>query len=74
MYFDKKKQLDSYHVVLSFTPKEGINTVMTVRDFSQIWDAYTEFEYGLISLQLQKMKEHENSTGYEFVDDAVKTK
>jgi len=33
--------------------EEGINTVMTVRDFSQIWNAYTRFEDTLIEAQMQ---------------------
>jgi len=28
--------------------EEGVNTVMTMRDFNQIWEAYSEFEYDLI--------------------------
>jgi pre-mRNA-splicing factor SYF1 len=34
--------------------EEGINSVVTVRDFSQIWEAYNQFEYGLITAQLEE--------------------
>jgi pre-mRNA-splicing factor SYF1 len=39
--------------------QEGIMTVTTVRDFSQIWDAYTEFEYGLIAATMEEMAKAE---------------
>ncbi|KAL6068787.1 Pre-mRNA-splicing factor SYF1, variant 2 [Balamuthia mandrillaris] len=39
--------------------EEGINTVMTVRDFSQIWDAYTRFEDGMIESQMEMQAEAE---------------
>jgi pre-mRNA-splicing factor SYF1 len=41
--------------------EEGINTVITVRDFSQIWDAYTEFEYGLIRAKMEEMAKLEEA-------------
>lgn len=33
--------------------EEGIHTVITVRDFSQIWDAYTQFEDSMIEADMQ---------------------
>jgi pre-mRNA-splicing factor SYF1 len=33
--------------------EEGINTVITVRDFSMIFDAYTQFEETMISAKMQ---------------------
>jgi pre-mRNA-splicing factor SYF1 len=41
--------------------EEGINSVMTVRDFSPIWDAYVEFEYKLISTKINELKSLQNS-------------
>ena len=32
--------------------EEALVSVMTVRDFSQIWDAYTRFEDELIAAQM----------------------
>lgn len=34
---------------------------MTIRDFSQIWDAYVEFEYGLISRKMEAMAAKEDA-------------
>eukprot|EP01126_Amoeba_proteus_P060644 TRINITY_DN8048_c0_g2_i1.p1 TRINITY_DN8048_c0_g2~~TRINITY_DN8048_c0_g2_i1.p1 ORF type:complete len:711 (-),score=143.33 TRINITY_DN8048_c0_g2_i1:225-2357(-) len=39
--------------------EEGINSVVTIRDFNQIWTAYVEFEYAFISKQLADMTELE---------------
>jgi pre-mRNA-splicing factor SYF1 len=41
--------------------EEGIEAVITVRDFSQIWDAYTEFEYGLIRAQMEEIAKLEEA-------------
>lgn len=43
--------------------EEAIASVVTVRDFGIIWDAYIEFEYSLIAAQMKKIKlaESENS-------------
>lgn len=35
--------------------EEAIQTVVTVRDFGIIWDAYIEFEYSLIAAQMKKI-------------------
>jgi pre-mRNA-splicing factor SYF1 len=35
--------------------EEGVNTVMTMRDFNQIWEAYSEFEYDLIKKMMAEM-------------------
>ncbi len=40
--------------------EEGINTVMSVRDFSQIWDAYTQFEDNMIEADMQAGGEDED--------------
>jgi pre-mRNA-splicing factor SYF1 len=37
--------------------EEGINSVVTVRDFSQIWDAYNQFEYGLITAHMEEQQD-----------------
>eukprot|EP01100_Stratorugosa_tubuloviscum_P001620 TRINITY_DN1366_c0_g5_i1.p1 TRINITY_DN1366_c0_g5~~TRINITY_DN1366_c0_g5_i1.p1 ORF type:complete len:900 (-),score=376.69 TRINITY_DN1366_c0_g5_i1:36-2699(-) len=34
--------------------EEGLNTVMTVRDLSQIWDAYTKFEESYLTALIKK--------------------
>lgn len=41
--------------------EEGIAEVITVRDFSLIWDAYSEFEYGLIQSTMERMAAAEES-------------
>jgi len=38
--------------------EEGINSAMTQHDFSHIWDAYTEFEYGLIAARMEEVGTH----------------
>jgi pre-mRNA-splicing factor SYF1 len=40
--------------------EEGIHTVMTVRDFTQIWDAYTRFEDSIIEAQMQSADDEED--------------
>ena len=40
--------------------EEGITTVMTVRDFTQIFDAYAEFEESIISQKMEELQEQEN--------------
>ena len=37
--------------------EEGIKTVMTVRDFSQIFDAYAEFEESVMSAKMEEASE-----------------
>ncbi|EPZ34667.1 TPR-like protein [Rozella allomycis CSF55] len=39
--------------------EEGIHTVMTVRDFTQIFEAYTKFEETLLSGMMEKVGEEE---------------
>lgn len=54
--------LADYHARLGHFEKahdvfeEAISSVMTVRDFGIIWDAYIEFEYNIIASQLQKIQ------------------
>lgn len=37
--------------------EEGVNTVMTMRDFNQIWEAYTEFEHDIIKKMMADLDE-----------------
>ena len=39
--------------------EEGVTTVMTVRDFTQIFDAYAEFEESIISMKMEEAAERE---------------
>ena len=39
--------------------EEGMKMVMTVRDFGQIWDAYSRFEYGLLAKEMEQMASFE---------------
>jgi pre-mRNA-splicing factor SYF1 len=54
--------LADYHARLGHFEKahdvfeEAIQSVVTVRDFGIIWDAYIEFEYSLIAAQMKKIK------------------
>lgn len=47
--------------------EEGMNTVVTVKDFTQIWDAYAKFEDSFIALQMQALEngEEEDDEGDE---------
>ena len=36
--------------------EEGMNTVITVKDFTQIWDAYAKFEDTIIAAQMEAME------------------
>jgi pre-mRNA-splicing factor SYF1 len=53
--------LADYHARLGHFEKahdvfeEAIQSVVTVRDFGIIWDAYIEFEYSLIAAQMKKI-------------------
>uniref|UniRef100_A0A7S4KX00 Suppressor of forked domain-containing protein n=1 Tax=Guillardia theta TaxID=55529 RepID=A0A7S4KX00_GUITH len=47
--------------------EEGINTVITVRDFSMIFDAYTQFEETMISAKMQD-DESENQQAEDDLD------
>jgi pre-mRNA-splicing factor SYF1 len=40
--------------------EEGMTTVMTVRDFTQIFDAYAEFEESIISEKMEEAAKREN--------------
>ena len=40
--------------------EEGITTVLTVRDFTQIFDAYAEFEESLLSAAMEEIEEAED--------------
>lgn len=37
--------------------EEAIQTVITVRDFTQVFDAYAQFEKNLISAKMESMEE-----------------
>lgn len=58
--------LADYHARLGHFEKahdifeEAIQTVVTVRDFGIIWDAYIEFEYSLIAAQMKKIADATN--------------
>ncbi len=41
--------------------EEGMATVLTVRDFTQIWDAYAKFEDSLIAMQVETMNKSANA-------------
>lgn len=45
--------------------EEGITSVVTVRDFSLVFDALTQFEESLISLRMEQMAEEEGGGGEE---------
>lgn len=58
-YFDKMKTND--FISCDFQARdiyeEAIETVLTVRDFTQVFDAYAEFEKNVISAKIQTMEE-----------------
>ena len=37
--------------------EEAVQTVITVRDFTQVFDAYAQFEKNLISAKMESMEE-----------------
>ncbi|KAL1833306.1 hypothetical protein DCAR_0103392 [Daucus carota subsp. sativus] len=43
--------------------EEGMTTVMTVRDFSVIFDAYSQFEESMLALKMEDMSESEEEDG-----------
>lgn len=49
--------------------EEGITTVMTVRDFSQIFDAYAHFEESMITAKLEVQQEAQTATPTEWEDN-----
>ncbi|KTW27084.1 hypothetical protein T552_02576 [Pneumocystis carinii B80] len=49
--------------------EEGLITVVTVRDFTQIFDAYAEFEESIISQALEEMTEEDKSKKNNSNDD-----
>src|SRR5271170_3895235 len=49
--------------------EEGITTVMTVRDFTQIFDAYAEFEETIISEKMEQAAEREIPSPNDADDD-----
>ncbi|XP_049851404.1 pre-mRNA-splicing factor syf1 homolog [Schistocerca gregaria] len=44
---------------------EALRSISTMRDFAIVWDAYTEFEYKLISLKLKSVLAEEVKPGQE---------
>ena len=49
--------------------EEALETVITVRDFSMVWDAYTKFEDDVIAakiLQLQSVEEVDEEETFDF--------
>jgi len=69
--------LADYHARLGHFDKahdvfeEAIQSVVTVRDFGIIWDAYIEFEYSLIAAQMKRIKKAEET---DVVDETKKSK
>lgn len=61
--------LADYHARLGHFEKahdvfeEAIASVVTVRDFGIIWDAYIEFEYSLIPAQMKRIQKAESAAG-----------
>jgi len=65
-YHHKKRKEYIYHVCLlrqTFSDQardiyeEAVETVITVRDFTQVFDAYAQFEKNLISAKMEQMEE-----------------
>ncbi|KAI8977672.1 pre-mRNA splicing factor syf-1 [Mycotypha africana] len=56
MYWIRMGQLEKARDVF----EEGITTVMTVRDFTVIFDAYAEFEEEMITTKMEMAKERED--------------
>ncbi|KAH3792952.1 hypothetical protein DPMN_146454 [Dreissena polymorpha] len=52
-----------HHLAFCFVPQardiyeESVQTVITVRDFTQVFDAYAQFEKNLISAKMESMEE-----------------
>ncbi|KAI7898122.1 uncharacterized protein BX663DRAFT_525797 [Cokeromyces recurvatus] len=57
MYWIKMGQLEKARDIF----EEGITTVMTVRDFTVIFDAYAEFEEEMITTKMEMAKEREEA-------------
>ncbi|KAI9487355.1 MAG: pre-mRNA splicing factor Syf-1 [Benjaminiella poitrasii] len=57
MYWIKMGQLEKARDIF----EEGITTVMTVRDFTVIFDAYSEFEEEMITTKMEMAKEREEA-------------
>ncbi|KAA8519860.1 hypothetical protein F0562_014050 [Nyssa sinensis] len=45
--------------------EEGMTTVVTVRDFSVIFDAYSQFEESMLALKMEEMSDSEDEDGGE---------
>ncbi|KAI9495026.1 pre-mRNA splicing factor syf-1 [Zychaea mexicana] len=57
MYWIKMRQLEKARDIF----EEGITTVLTVRDFTAIFDAYAEFEEEMITTKIEMAAEREES-------------
>lgn len=60
-------QFDAAHDVF----EEAIASVVSVRDFGIIWDAYIEFEYSLIAAQMKRIKAAESAIAAEGADEST---
>ncbi|KAK2467051.1 hypothetical protein APHAL10511_001309 [Amanita phalloides] len=60
-YWIKRAEFD--RAVQTF--EQGMKSVFTIRDFNQIFEAYTEFGEGLLSALMQRLEEDENMTDEE---------
>ncbi|ORX56150.1 TPR-like protein [Hesseltinella vesiculosa] len=65
MYWIKMGQLEKARDIF----EEGITTVVTVRDFTAIFDAYAEFEEEMISAKMELAAEREASGGESNMED-----
>ncbi|KAL3522152.1 hypothetical protein ACH5RR_014986 [Cinchona calisaya] len=54
-YYIRRKLVDKARDVF----EEGMTTVVTVRDFSVIFDAYSQFEESMLALKMEEMSESE---------------
>ena len=55
-YYIRRKLLEKARDVF----EEGMTTVVTVRDFSVIFDAYSQFEESVLALKMEAMSEDED--------------
>ncbi|KAI7999960.1 Pre-mRNA-splicing factor SYF1 [Camellia lanceoleosa] len=49
--------------------EEGMTTVVTVRDFSVIFDAYSQFEESMLALKMEEESEDEEDDGEEIAEE-----
>lgn len=72
--------LADYYIRMGYFEKardvyeEGINTVSTVRDFTQIFDAYSKFEETMLQAKMKEVQEKENEAAGEEEDGQQQAK